>query len=41
MQPMEVHSAADIHLQSMKDPVLEQVDVPEGAEVGAGSWQDL
>jgi len=26
LQPMEVHSRADIHLQPMEDPTLEQVD---------------
>ena len=26
LQPMEVHSGADIHLQPMEDPMLEQVD---------------
>ena len=25
LQPMEVHSGADIHLQPMEDPTLEQV----------------
>ncbi|KAM9590860.1 uncharacterized protein ACIBXB_005909 [Morphnus guianensis] len=30
LQPMEVHSGADIHLQPVEDPTLEQVDVPEG-----------
>ena len=30
LQPMEVHSGADIHLQPMEDPTLEQV-----------CWQDL
>jgi len=28
LQPMEVHSEADIHLQTMADPMLEQADVP-------------
>ena len=31
LQPMEVHGGADIHLQPMEDPTLEQVDVPEGS----------
>ena len=26
LQPMEVHGGADIHLQSVEDPMLEQVD---------------
>ena len=26
LQPMEVHGGADIHLQPMEDPMLEQVD---------------
>ena len=26
LQPMEVHSGADIHLQPREDPTLEQVD---------------
>jgi len=26
LQPMEVHCGADIHLQPMEDPTLEQVD---------------
>jgi len=26
---MEVHGGADIHLQPMEDPTLEQVDVPK------------
>ena len=26
LQPMEVHSGADIHLQHMEDPTPEQVD---------------
>ena len=26
LQPMEVHGAADIHLQPMEDPTPEQVD---------------
>ena len=31
LQPIEVHGGADIHLQPMADPTLEQVDVPEGS----------
>jgi len=30
LQPMEVHGRADTHLQPGKDPMPEQVDVPEG-----------
>ena len=30
LQPREVHSGADIHLQPVEDPTPEQVDVPEG-----------
>jgi len=29
LQPMEVHGGADIHLQPVEDPMLEQVDLPE------------
>ncbi|TRZ25720.1 hypothetical protein HGM15179_001306 [Zosterops borbonicus] len=29
LQPMEVQSGAEIHLQLMEDPPLEQVDVPK------------
>jgi len=37
---MEVHGGADIHLQPMEDPTLEQVDVPkEGCDpVGSPCW---
>ncbi|PKU41795.1 hypothetical protein llap_7896 [Limosa lapponica baueri] len=28
LQPMEVHGGADIHLQLVEDPTLEQVDMP-------------
>ena len=31
LQPMEVYGGADIHLQPVEDPMLEQVDVPEGS----------
>ncbi|GAB0208729.1 zinc finger and BTB domain-containing protein 5 [Grus japonensis] len=43
LQPMEDDGGADIHLQPVEDPTLEQVDAPEGgkAHAGAGSWQDL
>ncbi|PKU36693.1 hypothetical protein llap_13004 [Limosa lapponica baueri] len=27
-EPMELHSGADIHLQPVKDPTLEQMDMP-------------
>ncbi|PKU40536.1 hypothetical protein llap_9159 [Limosa lapponica baueri] len=30
LQPMEVNSGADIHLQPVEDPMPEEVDVPEG-----------
>jgi len=30
LQPMEVNSGADIHLQPVEDPMPEQVDVPKG-----------
>jgi len=30
LQPMEVHGGADINLQPVEYPTLEQVDVPEG-----------
>lgn len=30
LQPMQVNGGADIHLQPVKDPMLEKVDVPEG-----------
>ncbi|PKU49141.1 hypothetical protein llap_583 [Limosa lapponica baueri] len=32
LQPTEVHGGADIHLQSAEDPMLEQVDAPEGGK---------
>ncbi|GAB0208202.1 AN1-type zinc finger protein 5-like [Grus japonensis] len=40
LQPMEVHSGADIHLQPMEDPTLEQVETPEGGcdPVGSPRW---
>ena len=31
LQPMEVNGGAGIHLQPVEDPMLEQVDVPEGS----------
>ncbi|XP_049650093.1 AN1-type zinc finger protein 5-like isoform X1 [Accipiter gentilis] len=30
LQPMEVNGGADIHLQPVEDPMVEQVDAPEG-----------
>ncbi|RMC05149.1 hypothetical protein DUI87_18331 [Hirundo rustica rustica] len=33
---MAVHSGAQIHLQLMEDPTLEQVDVPKGV---CGPWE--
>jgi len=30
LQPMEVHAGADLYLQLLEDPLLEQVDAPEG-----------
>ncbi|GAB0186829.1 AN1-type zinc finger protein 5-like [Grus japonensis] len=30
LQPMDNDGGADIHLQPMEDPMLEQVDAPEG-----------
>ncbi|GAB0209326.1 AN1-type zinc finger protein 5-like [Grus japonensis] len=30
LQPMEVHGGADFHLQPVEDPMLEQVEAPEG-----------
>ncbi|GAB0186026.1 hypothetical protein GRJ2_001067900 [Grus japonensis] len=47
LQPMEVNSGADIHLQPMEDLTPEQVCwlkeavTPWEARAGAGSWQDL
>ncbi|GAB0188779.1 AN1-type zinc finger protein 5-like [Grus japonensis] len=40
LQPMEVNSGADIHLQPIEDPMPEQVDVPEGGcdPVGSPHW---
>ncbi|GAB0190893.1 AN1-type zinc finger protein 5-like [Grus japonensis] len=40
LQPMEVHGGADIHLQPMEDPMLEQVDEPEGGcdSMGSPHW---
>ncbi|GAB0176617.1 anoctamin-4 [Grus japonensis] len=43
LQPMEVHSGADIHLQPVEDPMLEQVEAPEGDcdPVGSLCWSRL
>lgn len=30
LQPMEIHGGADIHLQPMEDPMLEQMAVTYG-----------
>ncbi|GAB0188261.1 hypothetical protein GRJ2_001291400 [Grus japonensis] len=37
LQPMEDDGGADIHLQPMEDPTLEQVDAPEGGCDPVGS----
>jgi len=43
LQPMELHSGADIHLQPMEDPMLEQMDAPKGGcdPVGNPCWSRL
>ncbi|GAB0209117.1 AN1-type zinc finger protein 5-like [Grus japonensis] len=43
LQPMEVNSGADIHLQPEEDPTLEQVETPEGGcdPVGSPRWSKL
>ena len=41
LQPMEVNSGADIHLQPVEDPTLEQVDVPQGGCDPKGNWSRL
>ncbi|GAB0187181.1 AN1-type zinc finger protein 5-like [Grus japonensis] len=43
LQPMEVHGGADIHLQPLEDPTLEQVEAPEGGcgPVGSPRWSRL
>ncbi|KAK4810908.1 hypothetical protein QYF61_013316 [Mycteria americana] len=40
---MEVHGGADVHLQPVGDPMLEQVDVPEGScdPVESPLWSSL
>ncbi|KAK4806186.1 hypothetical protein QYF61_001109 [Mycteria americana] len=43
LQPMEVNSGADIYLQPVEDPTLEQVDTHEGGwdPVGSLRWSKL
>ncbi|GAB0183808.1 AN1-type zinc finger protein 5-like [Grus japonensis] len=43
LQPVDVDGGADIHLQPMEDPTLEQVDAPEGGcdPVGSPHWSRL
>ncbi|GAB0205389.1 AN1-type zinc finger protein 5-like [Grus japonensis] len=43
LQPIEVDGGADIHLQPMEDPMLEQVEAPEGGcgPVGSPHWSKL
>ncbi|GAB0182848.1 AN1-type zinc finger protein 5-like [Grus japonensis] len=43
LQPMKVDGGADIHLQSVEDPMLEQVETPEGGcdPVGSPRWSRL
>ena len=43
LQPMKVHSGADIHLQPVEDPTPEQVDAPKGGcdPVGTLRWSRL
>ncbi|GAB0204451.1 AN1-type zinc finger protein 5-like [Grus japonensis] len=43
LQPMEVNSGADIHLQPMQDPTQEQVEAPEGGcdPLGSPCWSKL
>ncbi|GAB0183375.1 hypothetical protein GRJ2_000802800 [Grus japonensis] len=43
LQPMEVHSGADTHLEPMEDFTLEQVEAPEGGcdPVGSLRWSRL
>ncbi|GAB0189090.1 AN1-type zinc finger protein 5-like [Grus japonensis] len=40
LQPMEVDGGADIHLQPMEDPTLEQMEAPEGDcdPMGSPHW---
>ncbi|GAB0190877.1 AN1-type zinc finger protein 5-like [Grus japonensis] len=41
LQPMEVNGGADIHLQPVEDPTLEQVDAPEGGCDPVGSLRQI
>ncbi|GAB0190267.1 AN1-type zinc finger protein 5-like [Grus japonensis] len=43
LQPIEDDGGADIHLQPMEDPMLEQVDTPKGGcdPVGNPCWSKL
>ncbi|GAB0208584.1 mitochondrial enolase superfamily member 1 [Grus japonensis] len=43
LQPMEVNGGVDIHLQPVEDPMLEQVDAPEGGcdPMGSPRWSRL
>ncbi|GAB0208580.1 AN1-type zinc finger protein 5-like [Grus japonensis] len=43
LQPMEDDGGADIHLQPMEGPMLEQVEAPEGGcgPVGSPHWSKL
>ncbi|GAB0209030.1 AN1-type zinc finger protein 5-like [Grus japonensis] len=43
LQPMEDDGGADIHLHPVEDPMMEQVDAPEGGcdPMGSLSWRRL
>ncbi|GAB0185353.1 AN1-type zinc finger protein 5-like [Grus japonensis] len=43
LQPMEDDGGADIHLQSVEDPTLQQVDTSKGScdPVGSPCWSRL
>ncbi|GAB0178442.1 AN1-type zinc finger protein 5-like [Grus japonensis] len=43
LQPIDDDGGADIHLQPVEDPTLEQVDAPEGGcdPVGSLCWSKL
>ncbi|GAB0184620.1 hypothetical protein GRJ2_000927300 [Grus japonensis] len=43
LQPMEVNGGADIHLQPVENPTLEQVETPEGGcdPMGSPHWSKL
>ncbi|PKU39412.1 suppression of tumorigenicity 5 protein isoform x4 [Limosa lapponica baueri] len=41
LQPMEVNSGRDSHLQPMEAPMLKEAVTPWEAHAGAGSWLDL